>query len=120
MKSNFASKSVHDAFVAPMHSTAMIIPDDVYRELAEKIRIEAEYSALDYATITVEADRNDEVFSVTVSAFFNYIINKCPDTIFREITGLTAVWYECHTYDAAGDERPNNFDIKTLNKLIPW
>lgn len=116
---HYASKNSHDIFVRPTPATPMAIPDDVYRELAEKIRIEAEYSSKDYAILRAEAERgNGLVYDLTISAYLYYDVHKAPDAIWRELTRITSVWFECHTYDEAGVERLNDFDIRKFKDLI--
>lgn len=98
--------------------TSMQIPDDVYRELAEQIRIQAEMSSVDYAVMRVEAERGDEVYMLELKAFFYYDRVVAPDAIYYDLKDVVPVWTECHTYDASGEERPNEFETHKLRELL--
>ena len=117
---HYCSTANHEEFVnIPRYEkTTMEIPDDVYRELAEQIRIEAEMSSVDHATMHVEAERGDLVYALELKAFFYYDRVVAPDAIYYDLNDVVPVWVECHSYDAGGDERPNDFEIPKLRELL--
>lgn len=96
----------------------MTIPDDVYRELAELMRIECEYSGRDYVQLTFEVERDERFYALTLSAFCYFETITAPDNIWRNLTDIVPVWWECHTYDAVGEERLNDFNFKMIRNFF--
>lgn len=117
---HYSSEANTDSFVKipTYEKLPMSIPDDVYRELAEKVRIEANYSYKEYAKVNVEAERDDKVYRLSITAFFYYEKIEAPDAIWHECSGIATVWHEFHAYDEAGVERPNDFDYNIIKSLI--
>ena len=98
----------------------MSIPDDIYRELAELMRIECEYSDKETVKLAVSAERGDEVYYIEASCWL--IAGKSYEEwgVDYYLKHITTCWAECHTYDAVGDERPNDFDLKKLKNLLDF
>lgn len=88
------------------------IPEEIYRKLAEQVRIECEYCETEYPKVKAEVERDGWSYNVEMSATLYY-------EEFREMWGncrylkrIVPTWVECHTYDCEGEERINDFDIK--------
>lgn len=93
--------------------------EDIYRELAEKIRIEAEYSESDNPTITAEAERDGNLYCIELSTYLRYDRDKSPcGRPLEWLREILPTWCEWHTYDEFGDEHKNNFDINHFYSLL--
>ena len=95
------------------------VADDVYRELAELIRVQADYSSSDDVVITAEASRNGYTYIVTTSVILRFIYDQSPcGRPLVYLRSITPMWVEMHTFDEWGEECPNDFYVSKLTKLL--
>lgn len=106
--------------------------DDLYRELAEKLRIEAENVDIYYchstktsdgvmvsAKIQVEAERDEVIYTVDASTIVHFYIDKSP--CGRELASLkeiTFLWIEVTAITEFDGEAITDFDIKKFKSLF--
>lgn len=93
--------------------------DDLYRELAEKLRIEAENAETDYTKIIVEAERNGNTYIVEVQALLEFDYDRSPcGRPLAYLRKITPCWVQCETFNRWGDQHPNDFSIEKIKKLL--
>ncbi len=115
---SYPSASVRNEAPTAMR-TQIAVPDDVLRELAETIRVEAECSNEWRVRISAEAERDGKVFAIEFDGCCYFQPINCPDFVGRELSALLPNWVELRTYDEVGDERTNDFTIDRLTKYLP-
>lgn len=98
--------------------TAMHVDEDIYKELAEQLRAQVQPDGIEYCALQLEVERGDCLYILAMSAFFSFAHHVCPDCVMRELVGIAPTWHEFHAYDAAGDERPSDFDFKRLKQYF--
>lgn len=129
---HFSSKMNRRASAANHLMKQVHIPDEVYRELAEKLRIEVEYGnpnanyiesfAKGYmfnTFIEVEAEHNEIVhtLSATVNAYFNTDRSPCGRPL-SELDEIRILWIECRSMTEWDGEAKNDFDTRKLKVLL--
>lgn len=99
---------------------AIHVPDEVYRELAELIRVECEYGGKESVKVNVECERDGFLYTVETSMYC-YFGRSCELWgIEYYLKGLAPCWTEFHAYNDDGDEILNDFDLSKFNKLITF
>lgn len=100
---------------------AIHVADDVYRELAENIRVECETAATyngQKLTVKAEAERGDNLFSVELDCYIytkRYSDEWGNHEYLDQIVPLFCIFY---SYDGEGEYTTNDFDISQFYKLF--
>lgn len=100
---------------------AIHVADDVYRELAEQIRIECELAATydgQKLTVKAEVERGDNLFAVELDCYIytKRYSDECGNHEYLDqIVPLFCLFY---SYDCEGEYTTNDFDISQFYKLF--
>lgn len=104
----------------PSKAHAIHVAEDVYRELAELIRVECECTDQEYPKVCVECERGDMLFTAEVEMALYF-------KEFKELWGnsqylhsMAPCWTTFTAYNGDGDEILNDFDLSKFNKLITF
>lgn len=95
------------------------IADEVYRELAELVRIEAENSDESYSKISVEVEHNGTLYALDCSGWlsFDCEISPCGRPMVS-LNHITPCWVELHAYDQDGEEIITDYDYNQLKHYL--
>lgn len=104
----------------PSNAHAIHVEDEVYRDLAEQIRTECEYSGKESVKIKVECDRDGFLYTVEASMYCYFGHSRELWGVEYYLKGLAPCWVEFHAYNDDGDEILNDFDLSKFNKLITF
>lgn len=105
---------------APAKPRPHNVPDEVYRDLAEQIRTECEYSGKESVKIKVECERDGFLYTVEASMYCYFGRSRELWGVEYSLKGLAPCWVEFHAYNDDGDEILNDFDLSKFNKLITF
>lgn len=107
----------YDSSCAP--AMAVHMADDLYRELAELARIEADMTDGDSAKIVVEAERDGYTHILHLDCLLTFDVDYSPcGRPLVYLHRITPTWIHCETYDQFGEQRANDFDIKKFKQLL--
>lgn len=106
------TSQIQPEITAAIIPTPMLLDESIYRELAEQVRIEAEYSESDHPTIIVETERDGNLYVLELGTLltFDHDTSPCgrPLVWLRKIQHTFA---KCDTFDRWGDQHRNDFNI---------
>lgn len=127
------SSSINNRAVKPAaHLMPRVkISDDLYRELSEKVRIEAEnidyyndYTRTDTgmivsAKIEVEAERDEVIYTLTTSALVTFRIEHSPcGRPLSSIDNISFLWVNLSAMTEFDGEAAHDFNIKYFKSLF--
>lgn len=102
----------------PSKAHALHVAEDIYKELAELVRVECEYTDQQYPTVYVECEREGVTYTaeVEMSLYFKE---------YREMWGtcqylhsMAPCWTTFGAYNECGDEIATDFDLSKFHKLL--
>lgn len=104
--------------IVPTHVTH--VEDDIYRELAELVRVECEYADKyqESVKINVDVERGDWVYAVHVSAYLYHEAFKELWGFSTYLKGIAITWCEFHAYDDEGTEHMTDFNLRKFKNLF--
>lgn len=102
----------------PSKAHAIHVAEDVYRELAEQVRIECEYTDQEYPKVCVECERGDMLFTAEVEMALYF-------KEFKELWGnsqylhsMAPCWTTFTAYNGDGDEIATDFNLTKFHNLL--
>lgn len=115
-----SARQMPDFYVShkPSEAHAIHVPEDVYRELAEQIRVECEYADQEYPKVAVECERGDVLYTAVTEMSLYFKQYKELWGMSTYLHSMAPCWTDFHAYNGDGDEIATDFNLSKFHQLL--